>query len=102
MIETFAFHDCGERQKMADTYKECRPFLPLSRLFCSAVFRLQNVLTEPLKKSVLNWADTHMRMTAKGIQISTDCILFHRSTPPVFFHTFYDIFENLIGLYHFY
>ena len=54
MIETFAFHDCGEGQETADTYKACQPFLPLSRLFCSVVFRLQNVLTEPLKKPVLN------------------------------------------------
>ena len=51
--------DCGEGQKTADTYKECRPFLPLSRLFCSVVLLQQNVLTEPLKKPVLNWADTH-------------------------------------------
>ena len=27
---------------------------PSHRLFCSAVFLLQNVLTEPLKKSMLN------------------------------------------------
>ena len=50
---------CGEGQETADTYKECRPFLPLSRLFCSVVLLQQNVLTEPLKKPVLNWADTH-------------------------------------------
>ena len=43
-----------EGQEMADPYKACQPFLPLSRLFCSAVFHLQNVLTEPLKKPVLN------------------------------------------------
>ena len=87
---------------MADTYKACQPFLPLSRLFCSAVFRLQNVLTEPLKKSVLNWAGTH---------IANYCIRItnpYRSHPvsqrlsPVFFHGFYDVFENLIELHYFY
>ena len=34
-----------EGQEMADTCKGCRSFLPLSRLLCSAVFHLQNVLT---------------------------------------------------------
>ena len=51
---------CGQGQETADTYKECRPFLPLSRLFCSVVLLQQNVLTEPLKKPVLNWAGTHI------------------------------------------
>ena len=46
---------CGEGQETADTYKACQPFLPLSRLFCSAVLRLQNVLTEPLKKQTRFW-----------------------------------------------
>jgi len=45
---------------MADTYNACQPFLPLLRLFCSAVLLQQNILTEPLKKTVLNWADTHI------------------------------------------
>jgi len=77
-------YDCGEGQEMADTYKACQPFLPLSRLFCSANFQQQNVLTEPLKKSVLNWAGTLIRITAKALQISTDYILFHRSFPRYF------------------
>ena len=57
---------------------------PSHRLFCSAVLLQQNVLTEPLKNPVLNWADTHMRMTAKGILISTDYTLFHRGIPRSF------------------
>ena len=76
-------------------------FCPSHRLFCSAVFRLQNVLTEPLRKPVLNWADTH---------IANYCIRItnpYRSHPvsqrlsPVFFHGFYDVFENLIEYHHF-
>ena len=59
-------------------------FYPSHRLFCSAVLLQQNVLTEPLEKSVLNWADTHMQITAYGIRISTDYILFHRATPGIF------------------
>ncbi len=69
---------------MADTYKACQPFLPLSRLFCSVVLHLQNILTEPLEKTVLDWAGTHMRITASGILISTDCILFHKGSPRSF------------------
>ena len=76
-------------------------FCTSHRLFCSAVFRLQNILTEPLKKSVLNWAGTH---------IANYCIRItnpYRSHPvsqrhsPVFFHGFYDVFENLIEFHHF-
>ena len=76
--------DCGEGQEMADTCKGVSHFCPSHRLFCSAVFRLQNVLTEPLKKSVLNWVDTHMRIAAYGIRISTDYILIHRGIPRYF------------------
>ena len=94
--------DCGEGQETADTCKACQPFLPLSRLFCSAVLPQQNVLTEPLEKSVLNWARTHMRIAAYGILISTDHILFHRGTPRYFFHGFYDVFKNLIEFHLFY
>ena len=78
------YSDCGEGQETADTYKACQPFLPLSRLFCSAVLLQQNVLTEPLRKSVLNWAGTHIQITAQGLQIRTDYILFYRSIPRYF------------------
>jgi len=87
---------------MADTCKGCQPFLPLSATVLFGRFReQQNVLTEPLKKPVLNWAGTH---------IANYCIRItnpYRSCPvsqrhlPVFFHAFYDIFENLIEFYHF-
>ena len=97
------YSDCGEGQEMADTYKECRPFLPpLTTVLFGRFRKQQNVLTEPLKKSVLNWAGTH---------IANYCIRItnpYRSHPvsqrhsPVFFHAFYDIFENLIESHHFY
>ena len=77
-------------------------FCPSRRLFCSAVLLQQNVLTEPLKKSVLNWAGTHIANYC--IRITNPC----RSHPvsqrhsPVFFHGFYNVFENLIESHHFY
>ena len=102
LIPPFAvFSDCGEGQETADTYKACQPFLPLSRLFCSAVLRLQNVLTEPLKKSVLNWAGTHIANYCIRITNPYRSHPVSQSYPPVFFHTLYDIFENLIGFHHF-
>ena len=76
--------DCGEGQETADTYKACQPFLPLSTTVLFGNFPPQNVLTEPLKKTVLNWAGAHMRITAWGLQIRTNYILFHRGTPGLF------------------
>ena len=58
------YSDCGEGQKMADTYKACQPFLPLSATVLFGNFPPQNVLTEPLKKPVLDWADSRLRITA--------------------------------------
>ena len=77
-------------------------FCPSHRLFCSAVLLQQNVLTEPLKKSVLNWADTHIANYC--IRITNPYRLYPVSQryPLVFFHAFYDIFENLIEFRHFY
>ena len=86
---------------MADTYKACQPFLPLSRLFCSAVLRLQNVLTEPLKKSVLNWAGTHIANYRIRITNPYQSHPVSQKHSPVFFHAFYDIFENLIEFHNF-
>ena len=75
-------------------------FCPSQRLFCSAVFHLQNVLTEPIKKTVLNWADTHMQFTAQELQIRTDYILFHRGIPRSFSMLSMAFFENLIGFHY--
>lgn len=76
-------------------------FCPSHRLFCSAVFHLQNVLTEPLKKSVLNWADTHIANCCIRITNPYRLHPVSQKHSPVFFHTFYDIFENLIEFHHF-
>ena len=76
-------------------------FCPSHRLFCSAVFRLQNVLTEPLRKPVLNWADTHIADYRVWITNQYRSHPVSQRSPPVFFHAFYDIFENLIEFHHF-
>ena len=77
-------------------------FCPSQRLFCSAVFHLQNVLTEPLKKSVLNWAGTHIANYCIRNTNQYRLHLVSQRRSPVFFHAFYDIFENLIECHHFY
>ena len=77
-------------------------FCPSHRLFCSAVFHLQNVLTEPLKKTVLNWADTHIANYCIKIANPHQLYPVSQRRSPVFFHAFYDIFENLIEFHHFY
>ena len=76
-------------------------FCPSRRLFCSAVFRLQNVLTEPLKKSVLNWAGTHIANYCIGMTNQYRLHSVSQKHSPVFFHAFYDVFENLIKFHHF-
>lgn len=77
-------------------------FCPSHRLFCLAVLRLQNVLTEPLKKSVLNWAGTHIANYCIRNTKQYRLHLVSQRLSPVFFYTLYDIFENLIEFHHFY
>ena len=76
--------DCGEWQKMSDTYKVCQTFLPLSRLFCSAIFVTAKCPHRTPQKIGVKLGGAHMRITAEELQIRTDYILFHRVSPRSF------------------
>ena len=100
-LQSTSFATVERGRKWLTPIRRVSHFCPSHRLFCSATLLPQNVLTEPLKKSVLNWAGTH---------IANYCIRItnpYRSHPvsqrlsPVFFHGFYDVFENLIEFHHF-
>ena len=85
---------------MVDTYQACQPFLPLSATVLFGNFPPQNVLTEPLKNPVLNWAGTHIANYCIRITNPYRLHPVSQRHSPVFFHAFYDIFENLIELHH--
>lgn len=53
-LQNTSFAAVERDKKQLTPTKRVSRFLPLSRLFCTAVFHLQNILTEPLKKSMLN------------------------------------------------
>ena len=78
-------------------------FLPLNSTVLFGRFRKQqNVLTEPLEKPMLNWGGYP---NANYCIKNTNQYRLHpvsQKRSPVFFHAFYDIFENLIGFHHFY
>ena len=76
-------------------------FCPSRRLFCSAVLLQQNVLTEPLRIPVLNWAGTHIANYCIRITNPYRLHPVSQRHSPVFFHAFYDFFENLIEYHHF-
>lgn len=85
---------------MGDTFKECQPFLPLSATVLFGRFRSSKMSHRiPQKIGVrlggYPYANYCIRFTNPY-----HYILFHRD-PPVYFHAFYDIFENFIELHHF-
>ena len=76
-------------------------FCPSHRLFYSTTLLPQNVLTEPLKKPVLNRAGTPIANYPTRITNQYRLHPVSQSLTRVFFYTFYDIFKNLIGFHHF-
>ena len=95
-------YDCGEGQEMADTYKACQPFLPLSSTVLFGRFAAAKCPHRTPQKNGVKLG---------GYPSANYCIRItnpYRSHPvsqrhsPVFFYTLYDIFENLIEFHHFY
>ena len=86
---------------MADTYKACRSFLPLSTTVLFDRFATAKCPHRtPQKNGVKLGGYTH----ANYCIWNTNQYRLHpvsQRYPPVFFHTLYDIFKNLIEFHHF-
>jgi len=63
-LQNTSFASVERGRKRPTPIRRVSHFCPLTRLFCSVTLLPQNVLTEPLKKPVLNWAGTLMLITA--------------------------------------